>query len=1516
GTGITITTTGYTISGAQSGNYTLTQPTLSADIAAVTLTVTGLTGDNKVYDGAITATVSGTAALSGVIGGDVVTLGGTSVYTFGSANIGTGITITTTGYTLSGAQSGNYTLTQPTLSADITAKELTVIGLTGDNKIYDGTTVATVSGTAALSGVVGGDVVTLDGTPTFIFASSNIGTGITITTTGVTLSGAGSGNYTLTQPTLSADITAASLTVTALIGDDKIYDGTTSASASEIPILSGIIGGDVVTLGGTAVYTFASANIGTGITITTTGYTISGAQSGNYMLTQPTLSADITAKELTVTGLTGDNKVYDGTTTATASGTAALSGIIGGDVVTLGGTAVYTFVNANIGTGITITTTGYTLSGAQSGNYTLTQPTLSADITAATLTVTGLTGDNKIYDGTTTATASGTAALSGIIGGDVVTLGGTAVYTFGSANIGTGITITTTGYTLSGAQSGNYTLTQPTLSADITAKELTITGLTGNNKVYDGTTTGSASGTAALSGIIGGDVVTLGGTAVYTFASANIGTGITITTTGYTISGAQSGNYTLTQPTLSAAITTKELTVTGLTGDNKVYDGTTTATASGTAVLSGIIGGDVVTLGGTAVYTFTSSNIGTGIAITTTGYTISGVGSGNYTLTQPSLAANITAANLTVTGLTGDNKAYDGTTVATASGTATLSGIIGGDVVTLGGTPVYVFASPNVGTAITITTTGFTISGVDFGNYALTQPTLSADILSPSVAFTSTSSSGLESVASANITVDLSGPSNLTATVDYLISGTATGSGTDYTLANGTLTFIPGDVSETITIASIVDDAILEANETVIIILSNPINATFGVNRMHTYTITNNDAAAVTIADVSGNENDGVITVTATLDNPVQGGFTVEVSTTDGTATIVDSDYTAVVGQTLTFAGTVGETQTFTITPTGDTTLEADETLTVTQSNLSATTLGVVIIDGATVTINNDDSAEVTIADISGNENDGVITVTATLDNAVQGGFTVDVSTTDGTATVGDGDYGAVVSQTLIFTGNAGETQTFTITPTGDTTLEADETLTVSQSNLSGTTLGVVITDGATVTISNDDSAEVTIADISGNENDGAIIVTATLDNAVQGGFTVDVSTADGTATTADIDYSAVISQLLTFAGNAGETQTFTVTPTDDTKLETNETLTVSQSNLSATTLGVVITDGAIVTIDNDDSTSITIDDITGNEADGTINIVATLGNAVQDGFALHATTIDGTAVAASDFTALSDQLAATFTGAAGEVQNIILTLTDDTVGESIEQLTMMLSSISGTTVGSSIDITDTATVTITDDDAPVVTMVSVPTDGNYGIGDNLDFTVTFTNPASSTGSPFIPITIGTTTVQAVLNGTVSNALTANFRYTVVEGNLDTDGIAVGTDINLNGGTILGSSNIPAILTLNNVSSTANVNVDGIKPTVVITTNAADPTNIPFTATFTFSEDVTGFDMADITVGNGSAGAVSMVSASVYTSIITPTTDGTVTVDVAADVAQDAVNNNNVAAVQYSVLYDATNPTI
>ncbi|MEO8517311.1 MAG: YDG domain-containing protein [Flavobacterium sp.] len=193
-------------------NGTTDTKTLVLTITAKNLTITGLTADNKVYDRTLTATLSGTATLVGIVGSDDVTVSGTPLPTFATVIVGVAKPVTVSGYTLSGAQAANYTVSQPTgFTANITAKPLTVSGAVANNKVYNGTTVATITG-ATLVGVIAPDVVNI--TPSGTFATANAGTAIAVTSTS-TISGADSSNYSLTQPTgLAADITQASQTIT------------------------------------------------------------------------------------------------------------------------------------------------------------------------------------------------------------------------------------------------------------------------------------------------------------------------------------------------------------------------------------------------------------------------------------------------------------------------------------------------------------------------------------------------------------------------------------------------------------------------------------------------------------------------------------------------------------------------------------------------------------------------------------------------------------------------------------------------------------------------------------------------------------------------------------------------------------------------------------------------------------------------------------------------------------------------------------------------------------------------------------------------------------------------------------------------------------------------------------------------------------------------------------------------------------------------------------------------------
>ena len=301
---------------------------------------------------------------------------------------GNTVTVVGTGSTnITASQEGNsaYNPATPVVrELVVNVKELTVAGAMAEDKIYDGNTDASVTG-ASLSGVVAGDDVILDGATTGVFAQADAGTGIAVSVS-MSLSGEDAGNYSLTPPAfLSADITSKELTVSGAAAEDKVYDGTVNASITG-GSLEGIIGGDAVTLSGAGAGTFAQAGVGTGIAVTTS-MSLAGADAANYTLVQPSLSASITAKDVSVSGAVADNKVYDGTTDAAISG-ASLDGIVSGDDVTLSGGTSGTFAQAGVGTGIAVGVT-MSLEGDDAGNYNLLPPAaLSADITPRDLTVT------------------------------------------------------------------------------------------------------------------------------------------------------------------------------------------------------------------------------------------------------------------------------------------------------------------------------------------------------------------------------------------------------------------------------------------------------------------------------------------------------------------------------------------------------------------------------------------------------------------------------------------------------------------------------------------------------------------------------------------------------------------------------------------------------------------------------------------------------------------------------------------------------------------------------------------------------------------------------------------------------------------------------------------------------------------------------------------------------------------------------------------------------------------------
>jgi hypothetical protein len=232
---------------------------------------------------------------------------------FSQKNVGTNLNYSLSDLSLGGTDAGNYYLIGGSMASGsngvITAKPLTISGITAANKTYDGSRLAVVSTAGVTSsalqngGMIAGDQVIVNSTGTF--NSKDVATAKTVTLSS-TYGGADAGNYQIAdQISTVANITPKALTITGTIATNRIYDG--SAAAVIVPgSLSGLV--DAETLTTTASGIFDSPNAGT--RSATASYTLidgtNGGLAGNYSLENTTgLAASISKAPLTVTA---DNK--------------------------------------------------------------------------------------------------------------------------------------------------------------------------------------------------------------------------------------------------------------------------------------------------------------------------------------------------------------------------------------------------------------------------------------------------------------------------------------------------------------------------------------------------------------------------------------------------------------------------------------------------------------------------------------------------------------------------------------------------------------------------------------------------------------------------------------------------------------------------------------------------------------------------------------------------------------------------------------------------------------------------------------------------------------------------------------------------------------------------------------------------------------------------------------------------------------------------------------------------------
>jgi filamentous hemagglutinin family protein len=759
GAATTFTNANAALNASASGNGFLygVAPTITATVTTTftkqydaTTTLPG-SGSIPVSYGAPVVTVGGSAVTNLGVGGtaDTVTLNQAATLSLPAANfypdknVGT-YTVGVPGVSLQSATDANgvtvygYNVTPSAAgAATITPKPLTVIGLTTTNKVYDGTTADPLGGAASLesteapgsgSGTDGapysGDSVSLSGTPVGTFSQKNVGNGISVAVSGLTLGNNANGDYTLSNLTgLMADITPAPVTVSG----SRYYDGMTDAPGAILTVSGEISGDPALTVTGTGSVASPNASPTPQNLLTSsgavTGLTLSGTGASNYSLVSGTLT--INPEPLTITasnqsrsyGPTGGTLVLGAgeTTDYTTSGLVN-SETIGS--VTLTGTGAATAAATNAGT----LTGAITPSAATGGtfnpsNYAISYLNGDVTITPALLTVTG----TKTYDATT-GFATNQLTVTGGVNGQTVTLtAGTGASSSPNAGTYAGSTLTGLATGVAGGTgsdlASNYQL--PALGTlTISPAPVTVSGA----RNYDGMTDAPGA-ILTVSGEIPGDpALSVTGAGSVASPNASLTPQSLLTSSGVvaglSLSGTGAGNYSIISGALT--INPAPLTITATT-QTKIYDGGTTSTSMPTLTSGTLEGSDTLT---NLTQAYNSRNVlGTnGSTLSVTSYTLSDPG--NYTVTTLTALGTITPEAVTVTAVP-TSKGYDGTTSSPGTPGVTSGTIYGPDT----GTFTQTYNTPNVGTGLTLTPTGSISDGNGGNNYTVTYAPVNTGVI-------------------------------------------------------------------------------------------------------------------------------------------------------------------------------------------------------------------------------------------------------------------------------------------------------------------------------------------------------------------------------------------------------------------------------------------------------------------------------------------------------------------------------------------------------------------------------------------------------------------------------------------------------------------------------------------------------------------------------------------------------------------------------------------------------------------
>ena len=766
------------------------------------LTISAVAAQSKTYDGTRDADAAQFhATLGNIVAGEEGSVTATATgAAYNDKNVAGANKVSYTGVALGGTGAGNYSLAATTAqgAGSITAKQLN-LALTGGarfDKTYDGTANVTQSLTKdrnyTLTNFVSGEGADIALAPvTGTYADKNAGTGKTVTFGGLTLTGAGAGNYSLSATTLTTtgDIAKRALTLEGTAGTQftKIYDGNATVTQNLVRgtnyRLAGVVEGEgtsVVALNESVAqgaYTTANAQAaGAQQNVTFTNLALTGSGTGNYTLaTSKTFenAGRITPKELNLALASGTrfDKTYDGNANVAQSLTKgtnySLTGFVTGEGAGIElDTVTGTYADKNAARDKAVTFGGLRLTGTGAGNYVLNKTALTGIGTISpkqlNLALTSGARFDKTYDGNANVTQSLTKGtnytLTNFADGEGAGITITGAGTYTDKNAGTGKTVTFGGLTLTGAGAGNYSLSTTTLATtgDIAKRALTLEGTAGTQftKTYDGNATVTqnlARGTNyRLAGVAPGegtDIVALNESAAQgAYATANAqaaGAQQNVTFRNLALTGSGAANYTLAANKIfenAGRITPKELNLALTSGArfDKTYDGTANVAQSLTKgtnyTLAGFITGEGADIElDTVTGTYADKNAARDKAVTFGGLTLTGTGAANYVLNRTSLVGTgtITKRALTLGAVAAQTKTYDGTTAADAAQfSATLGNVVAGDSVAATATGAT-YNDKNVAAAATVDYTGLALGGSDAGNYSVVSTAQGAGAITP-----------------------------------------------------------------------------------------------------------------------------------------------------------------------------------------------------------------------------------------------------------------------------------------------------------------------------------------------------------------------------------------------------------------------------------------------------------------------------------------------------------------------------------------------------------------------------------------------------------------------------------------------------------------------------------------------------------------------------------------------------------------------------------------------------------------